>query len=76
MVIGAAGGSLGIMAWSGIPYYAITNALPVIIVAISVADAIHILSSFYQHREQEPDATDRHLIASAMATIPNCRARP
>jgi len=72
VVIGAAGGALGIMAWSGVPYYAITNALPVIIVAISVADAIHILSSFYQHREQQANASDRELIVAAMATM----ARP
>jgi len=72
VVVGAAGGALGIMAWSGIPYFAITNALPVIIVAISVADAIHILSSYYQHREQEPEASDRDLVVAAMATM----ARP
>ena len=72
VVIGAAGGALGVMAWSGIPYYAITNALPVIIVAISVADAIHILSSFYQHREQQPQASDRELVVAAMSDM----ARP
>jgi predicted RND superfamily exporter protein len=72
VVVGSAAGALGVMAWSGIPYYAITNALPVIIVAISVADAIHILSAYYQRREQYPDANVRELVVRAMAAM----ARP
>jgi len=72
VVVGSAAGALGIMAWSGIPYYAITNALPVIIVAISVADAIHILSAYYQRREQYPDAEVRELVIRAMSSM----ARP
>lgn len=72
VVVGSAAGALGIMAWSGIPYYAITNALPVIIVAISVADAIHILSAYYQRREQYPDAGVRELVVGAMTAM----ARP
>ena len=72
VVIGSAAGSLGIMAWAGIPYYAITNALPVIIVAISVADAIHILSSYYQLREQDDEADTRELVIRATMTM----ARP
>ncbi len=72
VVVGSAAGSIGIMAWSGIPYFAITNALPVIIVAISVADAIHILSAYYQYREQDADAPLRTLIVRAMTTM----ARP
>ncbi len=72
VVLGAAGGSLGIMAWNGVPYYAITNALPVIIVAISVADAIHILSAYYQYRSQEESAPVRELVVAAMTNM----ARP
>ena len=72
VVIGSTAGSLGLMAWLGIPYYAITNALPVIIVAISVADAIHILSSYYQLREQHEAADTRDLVVQAMAQM----ARP
>ncbi len=72
VVVGSAAGALGFMAWLGIPYYAITNALPVIIVAISVADAIHILSSYYQLREQDVEATVRELVVEAMTLM----ARP
>ena len=72
VVLGATGGSLGIMAWLGTPYYAITNALPVIIVAISVADAIHILSAYFQFRAQLPNETVRNLVVRSMVTM----ARP
>lgn len=72
VVVGAAGGSLGLMAWLGVPYYAITNALPVIIVAVSVADSIHILSAYYQARAQQPEAEARDLVVAAMTAM----ARP
>jgi predicted RND superfamily exporter protein len=72
VVVGSAAGSLGIMAWGGVPYFAITNALPVIIVAISVADAIHILSAYYQQRELDAEASNRDLIVRAMSAM----ARP
>ncbi len=72
VVIGAVGGGLGIMAWSGVPYYAITNALPIILIAISVADAIHILSAYYQYRAQLPGETVRNLVVGSMVQM----ARP
>jgi predicted RND superfamily exporter protein len=69
VVFGAVGGALGIMAWNGVPYYAITNALPVIIVAISVADSIHILSAYFQLRAQHPESSTRSLVVRAMSTM-------
>ncbi len=72
VVAGAAGGALGLMAWLGVPYYAITNALPVIIVAVSVADSIHILSAYYQARARAPEADTRELVIAAMTAM----ARP
>lgn len=72
VVIGAAGGALGVMAWLDVPYYAITNALPVIIVAISVADAIHVLSAYFELRSRHPDRSVRELTVDAMTEM----ARP
>lgn len=72
VVVGAAAGALGLMGWSGVPYFAITNALPVIIVAISVADAIHVLSAYFQLRELEPCQPSRAIVVKAMAGM----ARP
>jgi predicted RND superfamily exporter protein len=69
VVLGATGGAMGLMAWLGVPYYAITNALPVIIIAIAVADAIHILSAYYQRRARQPDAPTRQLVVAAMAEM-------
>ena len=69
VVVGSAAGALGIMAWTGTPYYAITSALPVIIVAISVADAIHILSAYYQRREQHPGWSVRELVTDSMVQM-------
>jgi len=69
VVLGATGGAMGLMAWAGIPYYAITNALPVIIIAISVADTLHILSAYYQYRAEDPAASVRELVVRAMATM-------
>ncbi len=72
VLLGAAGGALGIMAWQGVPYFAITNALPVILVAISVADAIHILSAYFERRARLPEHPIRDVIVDAMVVM----ARP
>ncbi|XOV85113.1 MAG: outer membrane lipoprotein-sorting protein [bacterium] len=72
VLLGAAGGSLGIMAWQGVPYFAITNALPVILVAISVADAIHILSAYFERRARLPEKNPRLVVIDAMLAM----ARP
>jgi predicted RND superfamily exporter protein len=69
VVLGATGGAMGLMAWAGIPYYAITNALPVIIIAIAVADAIHILSAYYQRQAQQPETPVRELVIAAMVEM-------
>lgn len=72
VVAGSAGGALGLMAWSGVPYFAITNALPVILVAISVADAIHILSAYHTLRVRDETAAVRSQVIRAMTEM----ARP
>jgi predicted RND superfamily exporter protein len=69
VVAGAAGGAMGIMAWLGVPYYAITNALPVVLVAVSVADSIHILTAFYQRRALQPEGSTRELVVDAMVDM-------
>jgi len=48
IIAGSTIGSLGIMGWLGVNYYAITSALPVVLIAVSVADAIHILTRYYE----------------------------
>ena len=46
--------TLGAMAAANVPFYVITNALPVILIGISVADAIHIYSHFFEVQTQDP----------------------
>ena len=69
VVVGAAGGALGVMAWQGVAYFAITNALPVILVSISVADAIHVLSAYYQLRARRPSMPVREAIVLTMTEM-------
>ena len=66
IIVATVGGALGIMGWMGIDYFAITNALPVILVAIAVADAIHVLSAYYVERAAQPDVTARVLVVDSM----------
>lgn len=48
--------TLGLMAMQGVPFYLITNALPVILIGISVADGIHIYSTYFD-MQAEPETT-------------------
>ncbi len=69
VIIAAAAGSLGLMAWVGIPYYAITSALPVVVMAIAVADSIHILTAYFEHRVRDPQAPARDAVVGAMVEM-------
>ena len=71
IIAGSVGGTIGLMGWLGIPYFAITNALPVILVAISVADALHVLSSYYSLTEHNASLPVRARVCSAMVDV--CR---
>lgn len=51
-------GTLGWMGWVGIPVTAVTEILPSLLVAIGVADAVHIQAMFYKHREDGNAARD------------------
>jgi hypothetical protein len=66
VVLGALGVCIGSMAGFGVPFFVITNALPVIIIAISVADAIHILSTYYEELAVHPEESQQQLIVRSM----------
>ena len=61
--------SLGAMAGTGTPFYIITGALPVILIAISVADGIHILGEFYENAASNPSAGRREIIIATMSKM-------
>ncbi|GAA0347499.1 hypothetical protein GCM10009092_09870 [Bowmanella denitrificans] len=66
IVIGAALGTIGLMAWSGVPYFAITGALPIVITSIAVADSIHLLTAYYERRALSAHTPAAELVAESM----------
>jgi hypothetical protein len=61
--------SLGTMAAFGVPYYIITSALPTILIAIGVADGIHILGQYYEECISRPGADRRELVVRTMTEM-------
>lgn len=69
MVLATVGSSLGAMAAFGVSFFVITNALPVILIAIGVADGIHIMGQYYEEVAHSPKSTQQHLIISTMTKM-------
>lgn len=61
--------TLSMMSASATPFYVITNALPVILIGISVADAIHIFSHYYDLQSQHPDRNRVQLVQESMVEM-------
>lgn len=66
VILGAVIGAMGIMAASGVPMYQVSNVIPVILIAISVADAIHILGQYYENLANDPGLSRRELVVRTM----------
>lgn len=69
VIAGSAGCTLGLMGWLGIPYFAITSALPVVLVAISVADSIHLLARYHELCTRNPGAERKTIVAEAVRNM-------
>lgn len=67
--LGATVITLGSMAVAGRPATVITNTIPVILIALAVADAIHILGHYYEQCRLRPEDTCRERVTSAMADV-------
>ena len=61
--------TIGTMIAFGIPFYVITNALPVILIGISVADALHIYSHYFELQSRDPDRDVKDLIGETMVAM-------
>ncbi|TVR65189.1 MAG: hypothetical protein EA426_00165, partial [Spirochaetaceae bacterium] len=61
--------TFGLMALLGIPVYAVSTMIPVMLVAIGVAYSIHVFNSATVFLEEHPTATGRRLADHAIATI-------
>lgn len=67
VIAGAAAVGVGAMGWLDARYYLITAALPVVIMAIAVADSVHICSFYLAERRENQDADARSAAAAALA---------
>lgn len=61
--------TVGLMAHSGVPFYVITNAMPVILIGISIADSIHIFSHYYECQAKHPEMTIKECIEASVLTM-------
>ncbi|MEL7198752.1 MAG: MMPL family transporter [Pseudomonadota bacterium] len=58
--------TMGIMGWLGAHYYLISTALPVVILAIAIADSIHITNVYFSRRREQPAETVHQSLARAL----------
>lgn len=61
--------TLSIMAANGTPFFVITNAMPVILIGISVADAIHIFSHYFELQIKQPNTDRKALVVETMQSM-------
>ncbi|WP_298534916.1 MMPL family transporter [uncultured Algibacter sp.] len=69
MVLASVGIALGTMAAFGVDFYVITNGLPVVLIAIAVADGIHILGEYYEAASLHPDYSQKELVIHTMVNM-------
>lgn len=69
MVLATVGSALGAMAAFGVSFFVITNALPVILIAIGVADGIHIMGQYYEEVAHDPTLSQQELIILTMSNM-------
>ena len=69
VVVATAASALGLMAASDVPFFVITNALPVVLIGIAVADSIHILSQYYEEMAENPALSARQLTIRTMLSM-------
>lgn len=69
IVLATVGIALGSMAALGINFFVITNALPVVLIGIAVADSIHVLSQYYEEISHNPQRTSRDIVIRTMVKM-------
>jgi predicted RND superfamily exporter protein len=69
VVVGGVSVAVGTMAADEVPFYIITTALPVIVIAVGVADGIHILGQYYEEVARRPEAGGRELVIRSMVQM-------
>ena len=59
--------AIGLMVAAGIPFYTLSNVIPVIIIVVSVAGAMHIMGQYYEEAALNPLADSREIVIRTMA---------
>ncbi|MDH5377696.1 MAG: MMPL family transporter, partial [Gammaproteobacteria bacterium] len=58
--------TLGLMAALNIPMYTISTMLPVILVAVGIGDAVHLLGAYYDEVLPNPQRSSKEIVSSTM----------
>lgn len=61
--------TLALMAANGTPFFVITNAMPVILIGMAVADAIHIFSLYFELRNEQPNRSIVTILEQTMVAM-------
>jgi len=69
IILAAALLTFGTMAATGVSFFVITNALPVILIGIAVADSIHIYSEYFERRAAYPEEGIADAIVTSMVSM-------
>ncbi|NOR27277.1 MAG: MMPL family transporter [Lutibacter sp.] len=69
MVLASVGIALGAMAAFGVDFFVITNGLPVVLIAIAVADGIHVLGEYYETVAKYPKFSQKELVVHTMVKM-------
>ena len=69
VVVGAVIWTLGLMGGLGFPLYFISTMMPVVLMAIGVADGIHILSRYYDEILEYPDTDGPTAVVATMSEM-------
>lgn len=61
--------TLGIMALANVPLYTISTMLPVILVAVSIGDAVHLLSHYYDQVVQDAHRPSSEIVTQVLQRL-------
>ena len=69
VVGGASGAALGLMGATGVPIYIVTNGIFVIIMALGVADSLHLLGQYYEEQLDLRGRNRRQVVVDACLAL-------
>lgn len=61
--------TMGIMALANVPLYTISTMLPVILVAVSIGDSVHLLSHYYDHVLHDAHSSSSEIMREVMSKL-------